>query len=125
MTEDGDDSFIEEHTGLFIFLLLIGSCCLWCCLAHCIFIPCCTCLKRRHKLDEMCFIKGEGSPMKILSAHRGGSGEGTENTLYAFRNAEKLGMNLMELDVHMTKDGQVVIAHDEELGRMCGPEYQG
>ena len=112
--------FIEERTGLFVFLVLLGSCVLWCLLAHCIFIPCCTCLKRRHKLDEMCFIRGPDEPMLILSAHRGGSAEGTENTLYAFKHAVSVGMNLMELDVHMTRDGLPVVAHDSDLGRMCG-----
>ena len=33
-------------------------------------------------------------------------------------------MNLLELDVHLSKDGEVVIAHDETLGRMCGEEYK-
>ena len=34
-------------------------------------------------------------------------------------------MNFLELDVHLSADGEVVIAHDAELGRMCGPDYQG
>ena len=93
-----------DLTGLYIILILLASCCTWCCLAHCIFIPYCTCLKRRHKLDEVCFIQGPDEPMPILSAHRGGSAEGTENTLFAFRNAVDQGMNLLELDVHMSKD---------------------
>jgi len=56
-----------------------------------------------------------------LSAHRGGSAERAENTLGAFKHAESLGMNLMELDCHLTKDGEVVVAHDADLERMCGP----
>ena len=64
-------------------------------------------------------------PFPTLSAHRGGSGEGAENTLHAFRKAYALGINLLELDVHMSKDGHVVIAHDATLGRMCGPDYRG
>ena len=34
-------------------------------------------------------------------------------------------MNLMELDVHMSLDGEVVIAHDADLERMCGEEHKG
>lgn len=37
----------------------------------------------------------------------------------------KLGMNFMECDVQLSKDGQVVIAHDDELSRMCGKDYAG
>ena len=118
-----DIGFIESHTGWFIVLMLLASCVLWCCLAHCIFIPCCTCLKRRHKLNEMCFIQGPDEPMHILSGHRGGSAEGTENTLFAFKHAVDCGLNLMELDVHMTRDGKVVVFHDEDLKRMCGQEF--
>ena len=33
-------------------------------------------------------------------------------------------MNLMELDVQLSKDGHPIVAHDSDLGRMCGPEYQ-
>ena len=117
------ENFTEAHTGWFVFLMLLASCFLWCCLAHCIFIPCCTCLKRHHKLSEASFIKGPDEPLHILSAHRGGSAEGTENTLYAFQHAVDIGLNLMELDVHLSRDGQVVVAHDAELGRMCGSEF--
>eukprot|EP01046_Picozoa_sp_COSAG06_P068931 COSAG06_NODE_18565_length_880_cov_2.659411_1_plen_242_part_10 len=53
-------------------------------------------------------------------SHRGGAGEATENTLPAFRNAVKCGSELLELDVHLTADQQVVVAHDGELSRMCG-----
>ena len=31
----------------------------------------------------------------------------------------------MELDCHLTKDGEVVVAHDADLERMCGPQYRG
>ena len=116
--------FIEDQTGAFVFLILLASCCTWCCLAHCLFIPCCTCLKRRHKLDETCLVTGPDEPLSFLSAHRGGSAEGMENTIGAFRHANKVGMNLMELDVQLSKDGHPVVAHDSDLGRMCGPEYQ-
>ena len=74
----------------------------------------------------MSFIAGPDSgPFPILSAHRGGSGEGTENTLYAFRHAIDQGMNLMELDVHLSKDGLPIVVHDGDLARMCGNDYRG
>ena len=75
-------------------------------------------------MNEASLINDPKQPFKILSAHRGGSAERVENTICAFRHAVSLGMNLLELDVHLSKDGEVVIAHDEKLGRMCGDEYQ-
>ena len=50
--------------------------------------------------------------MKVL-AHRGFSGAFPQNTMLAFREAEKTGCSGIELDVQMTKDGQLVIIHDE------------
>ena len=50
-----------------------------------------------------------------LIAHRGGSGLRVENTLAAFRHAIKLGAAGAELDVHLTRDGEVVVHHDEQL----------
>lgn len=56
--------------------------------------------------------------MQKIFAHRGASGYAPENTLDAFELAAKMGADGVELDVHMTKDGELVVAHDEELGRV-------
>ncbi|MGY6534036.1 MAG: glycerophosphodiester phosphodiesterase family protein [Pararhodobacter sp.] len=53
-------------------------------------------------------------------AHRGGSLEGEENTMPAFDHAVALGYSHVELDVHATTDGVVVIHHDDSLRRMTG-----
>ncbi len=53
-------------------------------------------------------------------AHRGGSAEAEENTLPAFKRAVAMGFTHAELDVHLTKDGAVVIHHDPTLARMFG-----
>jgi len=55
-----------------------------------------------------------------LIAHRGGAGEGYENTILAFRRAVQNGAGMLELDVHLTRDGQVVVAHDLHLQRLTG-----
>ena len=52
-----------------------------------------------------------------LFAHRGASGEAPENTLAAFRRAVALGVQYIELDVHMSRDGHVVVIHDGTLER--------
>lgn len=50
-------------------------------------------------------------------AHRGRSGEFPENTMAAFRNAVDLGADRLELDVQMTRDGELVVIHDETVDR--------
>lgn len=54
--------------------------------------------------------------MKVY-AHRGYSGKYPENTMLAFREAEKLGCYGVEMDVQLSRDGQVVIIHDEKIDR--------
>jgi glycerophosphoryl diester phosphodiesterase len=48
-------------------------------------------------------------------AHRGGAGLRPENTLAAFAHALDLGVDGFELDVHVAKDGTVVVFHDDAL----------
>lgn len=50
-----------------------------------------------------------------LIAHRGGSGLRVENTLAAFEHAIELGAYGAELDAHLSRDGQVVVHHDDRL----------
>ena len=50
-------------------------------------------------------------------AHRGASAYEPENTLRAFDRAIALGATMLELDVHLSLDGQLVVLHDPELSR--------
>jgi glycerophosphoryl diester phosphodiesterase len=50
-------------------------------------------------------------------AHRGASGTHPENTLAAFRRAEEVGAHMIELDVQLSRDGEVVVMHDDTLDR--------
>ncbi len=59
-------------------------------------------------------------PRPLAIAHRGGALEGEENTLPAFMRAVGLGYTHVELDVHATADGQVVVHHDDTMQRMFG-----
>jgi len=49
--------------------------------------------------------------------HRGARAYEPENTLRSFRKALELGVNAVELDVRMTKDGEIVVIHDAEVDR--------
>ena len=55
-------------------------------------------------------------PQKIY-AHRGASGYAPENTLRAFALAADMGADGVELDVHLTLDDELVVAHDETIDR--------
>jgi glycerophosphoryl diester phosphodiesterase len=54
----------------------------------------------------------------LIWAHRGSRTEAPENTLEAFWLAAEQGADGIELDVHMTADGQIVVAHDDSLERV-------
>src|SRR3990172_6739499 len=51
--------------------------------------------------------------MPWIIAHRGASDDEPENTLRAFRRAIELGADMIELDVHLSRDGHVVVIHSE------------
>jgi glycerophosphoryl diester phosphodiesterase len=59
-------------------------------------------------------------PLPRLFAHRGASGDYPENTMAAFRAAHAAAVPYIELDVHITRDGEIVVAHDEDLLRITG-----
>jgi glycerophosphoryl diester phosphodiesterase len=58
-----------------------------------------------------------GREWPVNLAHRGASARAPENTLEAFRLAVESGAGGLELDVHLTRDGHVVVIHDSTLDR--------
>jgi glycerophosphoryl diester phosphodiesterase len=61
-----------------------------------------------------------GPPVRLttlLAAHRGGAALWPENSLRAFRESLALGVDLVELDVHLTADGTIAVIHDATLRR--------
>jgi len=57
-----------------------------------------------------------GSPARVI-AHRGFSGRAPENTMAAFREAIAVGADMIELDVLLSRDGDVIVLHDETVDR--------
>ena len=57
------------------------------------------------------------SSRPLVFAHRGGSALAPENTITAFDNGLALGADGLELDVHLSRDGAVVVHHDRTLDR--------
>jgi glycerophosphoryl diester phosphodiesterase len=60
-------------------------------------------------------LKSKDWPVNI--AHRGGAEIVPENTLEGFREGLRVGAGVLELDVHTTADGHVVVIHDAEVDR--------
>ena len=56
-------------------------------------------------------------PQRGICAHRGAMNTHPENTVAAFREAVRLGVQMIEFDVRMTKDSKLVILHDETVDR--------
>jgi glycerophosphoryl diester phosphodiesterase len=57
----------------------------------------------------------ETTPLDI--AHQGGEDEFPSNTMYAFERSVQVGADMLELDVGVTRDGQVVVMHDTTVDR--------
>ncbi|HEY8324348.1 MAG TPA: glycerophosphodiester phosphodiesterase [Ktedonobacterales bacterium] len=53
----------------------------------------------------------------LFFAHRGGAALAPENTLPAYENGLRYGADALELDIHYTRDGEIVVFHDDMLGR--------
>ena len=65
--------------------------------------------------DVPFFAQSQSRP--LVMAHRGGRGLWPENTLYAFEQAVALGVDVLEMDIHSTADGVLVVMHDDTVER--------
>lgn len=59
-----------------------------------------------------------GGSYPIVLAHRGSRVLNPENTLLAFQNALEFGADVVETDVQLSKDGKLVIFHDDVVDRV-------
>jgi len=58
--------------------------------------------------------------LPLIIGHRGAKGIAPENSLSGFKKAVELGIDGIELDVHLTKDGKLAVIHDMDLKRLSG-----
>ncbi|XP_076801122.1 lysophospholipase D GDPD1-like isoform X1 [Clavelina lepadiformis] len=79
-----------------------------------IFLKCPGILHKKKKRDFVC----------AHISHRGGAAERIENTLTAYHHAVEMGTQMLEIDVHFSKDKKVVVSHDEDLQRVAGSEQR-
>lgn len=61
------------------------------------------------------FFAGGTNPLVI--AHQGGDGEWPGETLYAYQQSAALGVDVLEMDIHLTRDGTIVLMHDATVDR--------
>jgi glycerophosphoryl diester phosphodiesterase len=57
----------------------------------------------------------DNSPRPLVIAHQGGDGIWPGDTMYAFEKAVEIGADVLEMDAHITKDGEIVLMHDETV----------
>lgn len=84
---------LAEKIILLILLIMVGMMC------------------RQKKTEEL-----------IVIAHRGASRAAPENTLSSMKKAIEYGADFAECDVFQTKDGEIVLFHDEEMERTTGKQ---
>ena len=60
----------------------------------------------------------------FIIAHRGGGGLFPENTMAAFMGVQNMGVDAVECDVQLTKDGKLAVIHDPDLKRLAGIDTQ-
>ncbi len=58
--------------------------------------------------------------MTLIYGHRGAKGEAPENTLASFQHCLEHGVRRCELDLHLSRDGQLMVIHDPTLKRTTG-----
>jgi glycerophosphoryl diester phosphodiesterase len=72
-------------------------------------------LLARPAAGHLFFAQFEQRP--LVMAHRGGRGLWPENTLFAFERAVEMGVDVLEMDIHTTADGALVVMHDDTVDR--------
>lgn len=69
-------------------------------------------------LAPLCFPCNQITHRPLVIAHQGGDNERPSNTLLAMQYAVDLGVDMLEMDIHATSDGVLVLSHDETLDRL-------
>lgn len=72
--------------------------------------------------DHPWFTTANALPHPLVMAHQGGDGERPSNTMVAFRHASEIGVDVLEMDIHSTSDGVLVVIHDATIDRTTDGE---
>lgn len=72
-------------------------------------------MAQTNALPELIAARRDGQP--LIGAHRGGAAYAPENTLAAFAEGIRRGADMLELDIHLSREGEVVVIHDHTVDR--------
>lgn len=67
-------------------------------------------------LHQQKFTKQEMEKIMVIG-HRGGASIGLENTISCYKQGIEAGADMIEIDIHLTKDNQIVVCHDHSVNR--------
>lgn len=102
---------MKNHKGLRIFLIIVAF--------IAVFMVTINVIPPKANVEKNPFVVGEGE-LPQIAAHRGGGDNNPENTMLAFREAVKtIGVDIIESDVYLTKDGFLVYNHDAYIDETC------
>jgi len=102
---------MKKYKGLKIFGIILLSVFLFMLIIN--IIP-----PKKNVSDNPFIVKDGGLPM--IAAHRGGTDNNPENTMLAFREAvNTIGVDIIESDLYLTKDGYLVYNHDSYIDETC------
>jgi len=101
----------KQRKGLKIFGLILAG--------IAVFMLVINLIPPKKNVESNPFLVAEGE-LPMIAAHRGGSDNFPENTLLAFREAvETVGVDIVESDLYLTKDGYLVYNHDSYIDETC------
>ena len=104
-------NFFKIHRRLKILAIVLA--------AIILFLAVINIIPPKKNVENNPFIVGEGN-LPLIAAHRGGSINYPENTLLAFENSVKeIGIDIIESDLYLTKDGYLVYNHNAYIDETC------
>ncbi len=71
-------------------------------------------------MEEHYIIKKLRTERLVVIGHRGAAGYEVENTLRSIERAIDIGVDIVEVDVRSTKDGKIILLHDDNFKRLAG-----
>lgn len=102
---------MKKHKGLTIFGIIVA--------AIVVFFLVINLIPPVRNVEQNPFVVEKGQ-LPMIAAHRGGGVSNPENTMLAFRQAvTTIGVDIIESDLYLTKDGYLVYNHDSYIDRTC------
>ena len=102
---------MKKHKVLKVFGIII--------LAIILFMAVINIIPPKKNVENNPFVVAEGE-LPMIAAHRGGGDNNPENTMLAFREAvNTIGIDIIESDLYLTKDGYLVYNHDSYIDETC------